>query len=315
MKKVGIVGSGLIGRSWAMLFAGGGYKVIMYDINKEALSKSYEILQEQLYETERAGMLRGSLSAKEQYELISVTSSLAEVVSDAVHVQECVFEDVELKKKVFRDICDYCNNDQTVLCSSTSCIMPSILFTGLPRVSQCIIAHPCNPPSLCPLTEIVPHPETATGIIEKTRLLMAGIGQTPVTLKKEVDGFALNRIQYAIINECWRLVLDGYMSVEDVDKVLTDGMGMRYAFIGPFETCHLNAEGTVQYMEKYAAGIKRVSSSFGPVPEFDAKSVAEISEQMCKMVPDSRESLEKRRKWRDSCLMELARVKAKVKTD
>lgn len=315
MKKIGIVGSGLIGRSWAMLFAAGGYKVVMYDIDKQALERSHKLLQEQILEMETAGLLRGSLSAAEQFNLLSTTSDLAEVVVGSIHIQECVFEDVDLKKKVFKQISDLCNDDKTVICSSTSCIMPSKLFTGLQRVSQCIIAHPCNPPALCPLTEIVPHPETSPDVIQRTRDLMTEIGQSAVTLNKEIDGFALNRIQYSVINECWRLVQEGYMSVEDVDKIMTDGLGMRYAFMGPFETCHLNAEGTVQYMDKYASTIKRVSSSFGAVPEYDGKSVEEINKQICQRVPDTREGLEERRKWRDNCLLELAKLKAKIKTD
>lgn len=77
---------------------------------------------------------------------------------------------------------------------------------------------------------------------------MKEIGQKPVIVKKEVYGFAINRMQYAIINECWRLVQDGVMSVEDIDAVMSEGLGMRYAFLGVFETCHLNADGKILYL-------------------------------------------------------------------
>lgn len=311
MEKVGIVGSGLIGKSWAMLFASAGYQVHIYDVDEMQLERALESIRNQLEEFEKSGLLRGKLSAKEQLKLIKTTQNLADVVQNSKHVQECVFEDLELKQKVFKEICEHCNSDDTVLCSSTSCIMPSKLFQGLKRVSQCIIAHPCNPPALCPLTEIVPHPETSDDVIKRTKDLMSEIGQIPVLLKKEVDGFALNRIQYSVINECWRLVQEGYMSVEDVDKVFTAGLGMRYAFIGPFQTIHLNAEGTLQYMDKYAESIKRVSSTFGPTPEYDKESVSKINAEICQAVPDTKESLEQRRKWRDNSLAELAKLKKK----
>nr|XP_039259627.1 lambda-crystallin homolog [Styela clava] len=312
MAKVGIVGSGLIGKSWAMLFASAGYQVLIYDVDEDQLSRAIESIGTQLDEFEKSGLLRGKLSAKEQLKLIKTSRNLGDVVVNSKHVQECVYEDLSLKQKVFKEICKYCNSDETVLCSSTSCIMPSKLFVGLERVSQCIIAHPCNPPSLCPLTEIVPHPETSQAVRQRTRDLMEEIGQVPVLLNKEIDGFALNRIQYSVINECWRLVQGGYMTTEDVDKVMTAGMGMRYAFIGPFETCHLNAEGTVQYMDKYAEGIKRVSSTFGPTPEYDKDSVAKINQEICQKVPDTREQLEQRRKWRDNGLAELAKLKKQL---
>lgn len=311
MEKIGIVGSGLIGKSWAMLFASAGYQVYIYDVDEMQLERALESIRNQLEEFEKSGLLRGKLSAKEQLKLIKTTQNLADVVQNSKHVQECVFEDLELKQKVFKEICEHCNSDDTVLCSSTSCIMPSKLFQGLKRVSQCIIAHPCNPPALCPLTEIVPHPETSADVIKRTKDLMSEIGQIPVLLKKEVDGFALNRIQYSVINECWRLVQEGYMSVEDVDKVFTAGLGMRYAFIGPFQTIHLNAEGTLQYMDKYAESIKRVSSTFGPTPEYDKESVSKINAEICQAVPDTKESLEQRRKWRDNSLAELAKLKKK----
>ena len=94
-----------------------------------------------------------------------------------------------------------------------------------------------------PLVEIVPAPWTHPDIVTRTRALMEEIGQKPVTLKKEVPGFSLNRIQYAILDECYRQVANGVISVEDVDTVMSDGLGMRYAFMGPWETAHLNAKG------------------------------------------------------------------------
>nr|XP_002131138.1 lambda-crystallin-like [Ciona intestinalis] len=307
--KVGIIGSGLIGRSWSMLFAGAGYNVVLFDVVQSQLDNALVDIKNQLMKLEEQSLLRGKLTANEQFSLIKVTNDLPEAVKDAVHVQECVPENVDLKKKVFSQMDAACTTDSTVLCSSTSCILPSNIFTDLPRVSQCIIAHPCNPPYHCPVTELVPHHETNPAVLGKTKLIMEEIGQCPVTLKREVDGFGLNRMQYAIINEAWRLVTDGIMSPEDVDKIFTHGLGMRYAFIGPFETIHLNAEGTESYMERYRSSIIRVSNSFGPVPTYDGEGLASIAETMNKRIPPNSTELGKRREWRDKQLIALSKLK------
>ncbi|KAJ8785686.1 hypothetical protein J1605_007283 [Eschrichtius robustus] len=118
---------------------------------------------------------------------------------------ECVPENLELKKQLFAQL-DGIVGDQVVLSSSSSCLLPSRLFSGLVHVKQCLVAHPVNPPYYVPLVELVPHPETAPATVDRTYALMRKIGQSPVKLTKEVDGFALNRLQYAVISEAWRLV-------------------------------------------------------------------------------------------------------------
>ena len=310
-EKVGIVGSGLIGRSWAMLFAATGYKVIMYDIEQSQLDQAMIVIQEQLNDLESKQLLRGNLSANDQFSLISTTNNINMVVKNSVFVQECVPENLDLKIKVFSKLSDMCTDDSTVLSSSTSCILPSKIFSNLSKVSQCIISHPCNPPYFCPLTEIVPHPETSDMIIAKTKDIMSKIGQRPVLIKKEIDGFGLNRMQYAVINEAWRLVSDGVMSVEDVDKVFTDGLGMRYAFIGPFETIHLNAEGVKSYMQRYSSTIRRVSNTFGPIPTFDGEDLEKINSVLSTSVASTSEELNQRRQLRDEKLVALSQLKKK----
>ncbi|KAG7256869.1 hypothetical protein CRUP_005190 [Coryphaenoides rupestris] len=104
------------------------------------------------------------------------------------------------------------------------------------------------------------------------------VGQCPVRLNKEIDGFALNRVQYAIIAESWRLVEEGFISVRDIDLVMSEGLGMRYAFIGPMETMHLNAPaGLEDYLQRYRTGMRRVLSSAGPVPQFSGEAVERIT--------------------------------------
>ncbi|XP_051016574.1 lambda-crystallin homolog isoform X2 [Acomys russatus] len=249
-----IVGSGLIGRSWAMLFASGGFKVKLYDIEQKQIASALENIRKEMKLLEQSGSLKGSLNAEQQLSLISGCSNLAEAVEGAMHIQ-------------------------------------------------------VNPPYYVPLVELVPHPETAPATMDRAYALMKKIGQSPVRVLKEIDGFVLNRLQYAVISEAWRLVEEGVVSPNDLDLVMSDGLGMRYAFIGPLETMHLNAEGMVSYCDRYSEGMKRVLKTFGPVPEFSGATVEKVNQDMCTKVPDDPEHLAARRQWRDDCLMRLAKLK------
>ncbi|XP_069747452.1 lambda-crystallin homolog isoform X2 [Narcine bancroftii] len=203
-----IVGSGIVGRSWAMVAVSAGYRVVLYDTVHQQVTNTIQIIRQQLNELEGSGNLRGTLKVEEQMLLISACSDLAQGVEGAILIQECVPENLELKRKVFQELDDLMNDD-VILSSSTSCLLPSKLFSGLKHVKQCIVSHPVNPTYYIPLVELVPHPETNPAVLERTYKLMKDIGQTPVKLMKEIDGFVLNRIQYAIIGESWRLVKAG----------------------------------------------------------------------------------------------------------
>ncbi|XP_037081998.1 lambda-crystallin homolog isoform X1 [Pollicipes pollicipes] len=305
-KKVGIVGSGLIGRSWAMLFAGAGYQVSLFDAVDSQIPGALDDIRSQLDQMERHGMLRGDLTADQQLQLITGAKDLAECVSGAVHVQECVPERLELKQQVFEQL-DRLTDGSTVLSSSTSCLGSSKFTQTLQHRSSCLVAHPVNPPFYVPLVELVPAPWTDPEVVRRTRELMLEIGQDPVTLGKEMPGFALNRIQYAILNECWRLIADGVLDVQDVDSLMKSGLGPRYAFMGPLETAHLNAEGMANYCDRYSKTVFSVSETFGPVPRMEGKLAEEVDTQMTRIVP--LEKLQERRAWRDARLAALARLK------
>lgn len=308
-KIITVVGSGLIGRSWAMVFLSGGYKVKIYDNEPGQASGAITEIRKQIEELQRAKMLRGNLTAAQQLSLLSSHDDLQQALEGAFFVQECVFEDLEAKHSVFHEV-ENLVTESVILSSSTSCLMPSNVFSCVQNRTRCIISHPVNPPYYVRLVELVPHPETLPAVMDVAYSLMTDVGQAPVRLSKEIDGFALNRVQYAIIAESWRLVQDGVISVKDIDLVMSEGLGMRYAFIGPIETMHLNApEGMEDYLQRYSEGMKRVLNTFGPVPDFSGEPAARIVKEICELIPAEQQHLTVRRERRDQLLMELAKLK------
>lgn len=305
-----VIGSGLIGRSWAMVFVSGGYSVKIYDNQPGQAAKAIQEIRKQLEELEEAHMLRGELRANQQLDLISSHDDLSQALQGAFFVQECVFEQLDVKQSVFQDI-ERLVGEDIILSSSTSCLVPSNVFSKVQNRTRCIVSHPVNPPYYVKLVELVPHPETAAAVMDTTHSLMTKVGQAPIRLKREIDGFALNRVQAAIIAESWRLVQDGVISVKDIDLLMSEGLGMRYAFIGPMETMHLNAPaGLEDYMKRYGEGITRVLNSFGPVPDFSGGEAAKkIVSEMCELVPNDPQNLSARMERRDQLLMALAKLK------
>lgn len=315
-RKVAIIGSGLIGRAWAMIFSSANYHVQLYDSNKECLAQAPELIRKDLADLCARNLARGTLTLEQRMELISTTESLEECLRGAVHVQECVFDSLPLKQELFEQIDKLLDrqNRNAALCSSTSIHMPSLVFSRVQtHKDQCLVAHPINPPMHVRLVELIPTPETREEILIETRITMVEVGQKPVIQRKEVSGFALNRLQYAVFQEAFRLVHDGVMTPEDVDTVVTDGLGPRYAFIGPWMTAHLNANGCADYLARYAEGIYNVSKDCQPLLRIDGEAAQQVVDSMLLQVP--MEKLAEKRNWRDKCLIELAKVKAQVGSD
>ncbi|VDN59913.1 unnamed protein product [Dracunculus medinensis] len=259
-------------------------------------------------------LLRCDASTEDQLKNVTVTDDLGECLKGSFYCQESITEDLAAKKAIFAKL-DEIADMSTILASSTSTIPASLFTENLKSRSRCLVVHPINPPIYIPLVEIVPSPWTSDGIVSQTVEIMRSIRQSPVCLKKEIFGFALNRLQYAINAEAWRLVKEGILCPEDVDTVvMKDGLGPRYAFYGPLETMHLNAKGIENYIYKYSDIMRNVLESFGPIPSFnEAETMSLISETMNNQMPITkmRENLRNRERK----LAELCKLKHQLNAD
>ena len=140
----------------------------------------------------------------------------------------------------------------TVLASSTSAILPSAFTENLKGRARCLVVHPINPPYLIPAAEVVPAPWTDPAFVERTATFLRSAGHAPIVMKRELDGFVMNRLQGALLEEAFRLVEQGYAGVEDVDVGIREGLALRWSFMGPFETIDLNAPAGVRdYADRY----------------------------------------------------------------
>jgi L-gulonate 3-dehydrogenase len=165
--------------------------------------------------------------------------------------------------------------------------------------------HPINPPYLVPAAEVVPAPWTDPSVVERTREFLVAAGHAPIVMKREVDGFVMNRLQGALLQEAFRLVEEGYASVEDVDIGIRDGLALRWSFMGPFETIDLNAPGGVRdYVERYEPLYARMHASQQRMADWKGELLDAIEADRRAKLPKDR--LVERQVWRDRRLMALA---------
>jgi L-gulonate 3-dehydrogenase len=300
MEKIAVIGTGLIGRAWAMVFARAGHPVKMYDAAPGAVNRAIELVEEGLGELKSAGLI--DEAPTDIVERISAVKSLADAVDDADYVQENTSEKLEVKRTVFRNL-DEAAPEKCILASSTSTIRTSSFSEGLEGKHRCIVAHPVNPPHVVPIVEVSPAPWTAPEVVERTRALHEKVGQVPIIVKKEVEGFILNRLQAALLRESWRLVGEGYVTADDVDKTIRDGLGLRWAFMGPFETIDLNAPGGIaEYASIFGTPYHQMMDGVEYKP-WDKELISSIEAQRRERMPHEQHA--EREAWRDRRLMAL----------
>ena len=297
MPRVAMIGSGLIGRSWAIVFAQGGWDVALYDAAEGAAARAVGLVGDGMRELAAHKLVDDPDAAAAR---ARAASSIADALDGASFVQENTPETLQSKRDVFAEL-DRLAAPDAILASSTSTIVASLFTENLSGRARCLVAHPVNPPHLLPLVELVGAPWTSPEVVARAKSIYEQIGQVPIVVRREVEGFILNRLQAVLLSEAFRLVQDGYVSPQDLDKTLKDGLGLRWSFMGPFETIELNApEGIPDYCRRYGASLARLSSASPDI--YEPAKVDVILKQWNTLAPDR---VAEQMGWRDRRLAAL----------
>jgi len=249
VRKVALVGTGVIGASWATLFLAKGLDVIATDPAPDAERALRETIARQWAAMETLGLSPGASQNR-----VTFTSSLEEAVADANFIQESGPERLEIKRELYARM-DAAARPDVIVATSSSGILISEVQTACKRPERVLVGHPFNPPHLIPLVEVVGGKATSQAAIDDAMAFYAAIGKRPIHIKKEVKGHVANRLQAALWREAFALVQDGVASVADIDTAIAHGPGLRWALLGPFLNLHLSGG---------AGGLKHVLDHLGP---------------------------------------------------
>lgn len=300
---VAVIGGGSIGVAFAVVFASAGRQVRLFEPDESRRAAAPGLLRARLDDLQSYGLLDEAPDAIMQR--VSLADTLAQAVENAVYVQECVPEVLALKQDLFAAL-DRLASPHAVLASASSFIPASAFAGDLAGRHRILVTHPGNPPFLIRVVEIVPAPFTDAATVATATTLLQSCGMEPVLVRKEVEGFVFNRLQGALLREAYCLVRDGVVSVEDVDTIVRDGLGLRWSVIGPFETADLNTQGGIAaHAEKMGPPYARMGAERGQHDSWTPELVAKVTAERRAQLPLERWA--ERVAWRDRRLMSLVR--------
>lgn len=301
IERAACIGVGNVGRSWAVVFARAGLTVDLWDADPRAVERALPAIAAALGDLQSVGAAGDVAAAMGR---IRSAPSLEAAVADAGWVQESAAEDLPAKQLLFAAL-DEAAAPDAVLASSTSAIPGSLFMASLAGAARCLVAHPVNPPHLIPLVELCGTSQTAAATVDRADAFMRRVGQAPVKLAREIEGFLLNRLQWALLGEAMHLVGEGICTPAEIDRVMTEGLARRWAFLGPFAVAHLNAsDGIEGYFAVLAEAIARVQATLRTdYPPSDAV-IAAASTEMAARFPVA--DLPAWQQWRDRQLLARA---------
>lgn len=304
---VAIVGAGTIGVGWSVVFARAGIEARAHETSAERRDEAAAAIERTCVQLASEGLLDeepAAIAAR-----VRIVEDLDEAVVGARHVQECIGEAVEAKRRLLATVLDIAPD--VSVASSTSSMTASALASGLAGRERVLVAHPGNPPYLLPIVELAPAPFTAPEIVDAVDGLLTEAGMVPVRIGREIEGLVFNRLQAALLREAYCLVRDGVISAEDLDRVVTEGPGRRWPIIGPFATAELNTRGgVVGHAALLGPAYQRMGAERGQDDPWTSDLVETVAASVHRrLLPDRRdEHLEAR----DRALMAIARVRATI---
>src|SRR5579863_4844212 len=250
IRNVAIVGTGLIGASWAAQYLASGFDVVATDPAPNAEANLRKGVDEAWELLTALGLAPGASRDR-----LKFTADMKEALSKADFVQESVPERADIKVKVFAQMDEAAPTD-TILASSASGITMDIIQARCKHPERCVVGHPFNPPHVIPLVEVVGGAKTSEAVIERAMAFYASIGKKPIRLRKSITGHVGNRLQAALYREVLYLIQQGVVSVEDADIAVCYGPGLRWGVMGPSLQWHLGGGpgGMHHFVEHFMDG-------------------------------------------------------------
>lgn len=267
IRTVTVVGAGVIGSSWAALFLSHGLNVVVTDLRPEAEASLRERVPAML-----AGTSSGAL------ERLAFDSDLARACAAADFLQECAIERRDEKIELFRQL-DAHTRPGVILASSSSALTVSDMQSACIRPERVVLGHPFNPPHLVPLVEVGGGAQTSSAALSRAEAFYGSLGKVPVRMMREIYGHIANRLQAAVFREAIHLLDSGVAGVADIDAAVTEGPGLRWAFMGPFLTYHMGggAGGIDAFWRMFEPMQRQLFSELGS-PGLDDAQIERVSQ-------------------------------------
>ncbi len=305
IQNVAIVGTGVIGASWAALYLARGFNVVATDPapNAEANLRKY-------IDAAWKDLTVIGLSPNASRERLQFTVDMQKALSDADLVQENGPERKDFKIKLFADM-DAATPPGSIIASSSSGLTMSVMQSACKNPERCVIGHPFNPPHVVPLVEVVAGEKTSAQTVQRAISFYASIGKKPIHVRKEVVGHVANRLQAALYREIVYLIEQGVLDVADSDAAVCWGPGLRWGVMGPNLLFHLGGgQGGVQhFMEHLSGPVATWWKDLGTLTEFSPQVKQTIIEGVLKEVGNR--SIEELERERDAMLLELLATRAR----
>lgn len=308
IKTVAVVGTGVIGRSWIRVFIRAGLPTRVFDANPAQLDHALAWLDDDL-KRDVAARAVAQADAERQRALVTRSESLAAALDAADYVQENGPEELAIKQSIYASL-DQLAQPEAILASSTSAMDMTEIAAGLAGAGRAIVAHPTNPPHVVPAVEVLGGKATRPEVTEQTVAFLRRVGQTPVVLNFWVDGFLLNRLQSAVIREAFNLVQSGVAEPDAVDAVIRDGLGLRWALMGPFGVANTNADGGVrEYFTRFREGYIELMNDLQGTPPIDDAFVERLGQAVDEATQET--AVAEINRWRDVMVREIRALKHK----
>jgi 3-hydroxyacyl-CoA dehydrogenase len=302
IRRIAIIGTGVIGASWTALYLAKGLQVVATDIapNAEAALRKF-------VETAWPALKRLGLSPGASQSNLMFTADIAQALAGADLVQENGPERIDFKQKLYGQLDELLPPDVIIASSSSGLTMSEIQKGATSHPERCVIGHPFNPPHLIPLVEVVGGPKTSPEAITKAMNFYRDIGKRPIHIRKEVRGHVANRLQAALWREAVHLVTEGVVSVADADAAIAYGPGLRWALMGPHLTFHMagGEGGMAHFMSHIGPAMQGWMDDLGQTrltPEVQKAIINGVTEEA------AGRSMADLQRWRDRKLIEILKV-------